>query len=537
MQKSRKFITEYYPWFVLGAAFLLLLFLNAFYLENWLDSDMAGEMIFSRLLAEEGKLMSSKNWYYSTEFRILYTHLFMGPFFRFLKSWHVIRMLTNLIFYFLLVGSYFFMMAEVPVGKKGKIIGGAVLLLPFSETMMLHMQIGNTYMSHVIILFFCVGLFLRLSHRGKEKIYLWIPYFVLSVICGASGVRYMLVVQAPLFLASLWFLLSDEAFRKLREKERISKEQVKTLCSGIRLRYILVSLAGVIGCVLGYAVNVFYISRQYTFQTYESTNFIDIYEGIFLERLQDAFGALLMLLGYIPGKSVLSLRGLITLTAFVLLLVLGYCAVRAGKTKDQKRLFMVLLFYSSFLLNVFVFLFTKSMLVPRYYITTLVLLIPVAGVYFTEESRPLDRYLVCFLLAFCLFLGTAKTSLSMMTTDKNQEKKLVVRELLDAGYDFGYASYWNGNIIQELSNGEIEMGNLNLAQEGQVQFFEWSSMKRYYEADYPKGKVFVLLTEEEKEQWKNYGMLQKGKEIGAVAGYVIYHYDSNKAFLDAIEKT
>ena len=54
------------------------------------------------------------------------------------------------------------------------------------------------------------------------------------------------------------------------------------------------------------------------FQTYDATNFIAIYQGVLMERIQNAVGSLLMLFGYIPDKGVLSLRGIITIIAFVL---------------------------------------------------------------------------------------------------------------------------------------------------------------------------------------------------------------------------
>ena len=47
MSKAGKLIRNYYSYFILAAAFGVLLFWNAFYLENWLDSDMAAEMMFS----------------------------------------------------------------------------------------------------------------------------------------------------------------------------------------------------------------------------------------------------------------------------------------------------------------------------------------------------------------------------------------------------------------------------------------------------------------------------------------------------------
>jgi len=547
MSKAKRLITEYYPWIVLGSAFLLLLFLNVFYLNNWIDSDMAAEMMFSRLLSEEGGIFASTNWYYSTEFRFLYTHLVMGPLFRICGSWHVIRAVTNVVFYLLMLLSYFYMMAEVPVSRRGKVLGGAVLLLPFSETLMLHMHMGNTYISHVVILFFYIGLFLRLVRLQDESVkkngtagtnlrrgFLWALFLALSVICGVSGVRYMLSLQAPLMIASTWFLAESGAFRKLREKA--GKEQLKKVLGSVERRFLTVSLSGVLGCVAGYAINVVYVSRTYIFQTYESTDFIDVYQGNFLDRLQDAFGCLLMLFGYIPGKSVLSVRGIVTMAAFFLLFFSGYCAVRAGKTKEFTGRFMALLFYSSFFLNSFVFIFTNSTLVPRYYIMTAVLLIPLACLYFKEENRPLDRYLMIFLLVGCLFLATAKVSFSVVTADKNRERKAAEEELTKQGYTFGYATYWNANIMQELSNGRIETANVRMSEEGDILFFKWSSMMRYYEPDYHEGAVFLLLTDEEAESWKGTDVVRAGKEICRVSGYVIYHYDSNEVFLRAIEE-
>ena len=154
MKGKNRNIQNIYPWLILGFFFAVLLVLNAFYLENWLDSDMAAEMMFSKLLAEEGSVFASTNWFYSTEFRFLYTHLIMGPLFRITNNWHVIRMITNIVFYMLMLLSYFYMVKPLHIEQSKKVLCAVALLLPFSENMMLHMHMGNTYMSHVIIVLF-----------------------------------------------------------------------------------------------------------------------------------------------------------------------------------------------------------------------------------------------------------------------------------------------------------------------------------------------------------------------------------------------
>ncbi|MFR2605790.1 MAG: hypothetical protein ACLTAX_11590 [Waltera sp.] len=190
-----KTLKKQIPYILLGATLLLLLGLNIISQDHWLDSDMAAEMIFSRILAGEHQMISTTNWYYSTEFRVLYTQLIMGPLFRICNNWHVIRTITNLVFYGLILASYYYFMKPLKVSRGLTVLSSCLLLLPFSETMMTHMQMGNTYMSHVILVLWFFGMYLRLcsgEYSTKRKVSLWIFYVLLAIVCGMSGVRYLL---------------------------------------------------------------------------------------------------------------------------------------------------------------------------------------------------------------------------------------------------------------------------------------------------------------------------------------------------------
>ena len=146
MDSAMKKIGKILPYTVLGGILLLLVLLNAFYQLHWLDSDMAAEMMFSKLLAETNHVFATPDWYYSTEFRFLYTQLIMAPLFKIMDNWHIIRMITNLVFYGLLLASYYYFMKPFRVKRSLVILTSVLLFLPFSETMMTHVQIGNTYM-------------------------------------------------------------------------------------------------------------------------------------------------------------------------------------------------------------------------------------------------------------------------------------------------------------------------------------------------------------------------------------------------------
>lgn len=538
MNKGKNKFLQICPYLVLGAGLLLVILLNVFCHDNWLDSDMAAEMMFSKLLAEEGHLFATPNWYYSTEFRFLYTHWIMGPLFRICEDWHVIRAITNIVSYGLMLGAYYYCMKPLKVRKGLVIATSAILILPFSETMMTHMVLGNTYMFHVIIVFFFFGLYLRLVEGNRGKIFgiEIVLFLALALICGVSGVRYLLALQCPLALAAFLYLLKSKEFQHFRRNltARNLGAEFKQLWQCQGMKYLLYAVLGAIGSVAGYGLNVLYVSKNYVFQTYDATNFIAVYQGIFFERLQNAFGSLIMLFGYIPDKGVISLRGLVTLAAFAMIAIYVFVSVKAYKQSTGQRQFVSVFLITTFLLNVFVFVFTTSTMVPRYYLTVFMFVLPLLCFYMEQEKLYFDRMVVTLLLTGCLLLATGKTVLSFLTADKNESKRVVAEFLQENQYDFGYATYWNANIITELTDGQVEIANVG---DGvYLEYFKWSSPMKYYEENYHTGKVFLLLTAEEAEEAMESKAVQGGKVVYQDSAYTVYEYESAGALLNLAEK-
>ena len=270
-----------------------------------------------------------------------------------------------------------------------------------------------------------------------------------------------------------------------------------------------------------------WVSRKFVFQTYDATNFIAVYQGVLWERAQNALGSLLMLFGYIPDKGFLSLRGLITLIAFVLIGIFCYCGVRTWKDCKKsygQRFFVILFLAVAMAVNVFVFVFTTSTMVPRYYITILIFVLPVLAIYFGGEEPLLDRTVAGLLLALCLCMSTAKVTLSFLTVDKNADKREAAAYLEENGYDFGFATYWNANIVTELTDGKVEVGNI-LDPES-LEYFKWSSPVKYYEEAYHQGEVFLLLTAEEAQAYEEARALQNGEKVYEDGKYVIFVYEN-----------
>ena len=146
------------------------------------------------------------------------------------------------------------------------------------------------------------------------------------------------------------------------------------------------------------------------------------------------------------------------------------------------------------------------------------------SIYFEREQIKFDKIIVAILLIGCLLLTTFKCTYSYIDKDKNSDLRIVTTVLVEEGYTFGYASYWNANIITELSNGSVEVANV--LEFDEMSFFKWSSPMKYYEADYHKDKVFVLLTNEEYEEYKDSKRLAEGTTIYQDDAYRILNYAS-----------
>ncbi len=512
----------------LGLSFVLLLVLNILWGQNWIDSDMAAEMVFSDLLGDTGHYIASPDWYYSTEFRILYTQLIFVPLLRIIPSWAVVRIITNMITYVVLVLSYFFMMKGYE--KKYVVLSSAVLLLPVSEAIAQHVQMGNTYMPHMILMFLAVGLARRLDREESKnlRVLWWILLIVLSIICGASGVRYFLIIYAPLLVTA--FL---RAYVKCGIKEGALKKWRE------ELGLIKIAVISSAAAFAGYLYNSIIIRQTYQFTTYETLSFATINHGIWYERAASVFGCLLEILGYIPGGSVLSLRGVVTMAAFVMIFLIYVLVKRTSSdvfvgsgtlgrddpytAEDTADMFFIHYFVSGFAIMAFFLTFTDTTLTPRYFSTCFYMALPVLVIWLIREGDEAVRKVFMIVLAGCLMLSTLKISYSMATTDKNAARREVVRYLMSDPIKFGscgYSLFADSNVLMELSDGKLVVSALT---EDLSDRFRWSTAVYF-----PESLRYSMM--DRVPQY--FCVFPEGTDVSSLNLSVTFQYDSTVAGYD-----
>ena len=81
-------VIKKHEYFIYGIVFLEILLLTYFtykYGVHHIDTDDSAEMVLAQFLNQKGALMS-REWYYSTEIRVLNTQIVMAPLFSLLQA-------------------------------------------------------------------------------------------------------------------------------------------------------------------------------------------------------------------------------------------------------------------------------------------------------------------------------------------------------------------------------------------------------------------------------------------------------------------
>ena len=115
------------PWLVLTGCFAALCYFEWRNVGDLLDSDMASDLIYARLLAQEGTFFSP-NWYYSSELRVFANHLSFTPLFLITQDWRLVRGLGSMLTYALFVLSLYAPLSQVGLRRQYPLVAAAMLL-------------------------------------------------------------------------------------------------------------------------------------------------------------------------------------------------------------------------------------------------------------------------------------------------------------------------------------------------------------------------------------------------------------------------
>lgn len=462
------------PWICLVGLFCFLSVYMGVHGDALTDSDISSEMILAKILNEEHGMIS-KNWYYSTELRVLNIQILYSFFFHFFQDWTAVRTAACITSYLLMLVSYYYMMHQMGYDNLYA-VSALLLLIPISDGYFEYVLLALLYASFISISFFAVGL---VFHYGRASAVMKRVILVIAVglafMAGLGGARHVVVLYLPLFAATVLMTL-------------IQKKP-----SG----YLVCSAAGFVSSCAGYLINSRVLAGKYHFLTWvEGMNFRASLQGI-----QDLFFGTLRAFGYSYGDQ--EPTPVASAFSCVLALVMVVCVLRTvfrrWKKPDQIWLLAV---YFSCVYGIFfcMYTFTDMLYSDRYNMAAMVFAIPIIVLNLTEISwnRYVKLGLTAFLCAGILLFSVLRYE-HYGSLDKTAQLRPIAAYLAEEEAFAGYATFWNGNVLTELSDGAVDVWiwEDDLSDQYEVdKVLPWLQRVEHQTAR-PEGRVFLLFTNEE----------------------------------------
>ena len=509
-----------------AALFFALCFLSSAYLayrtsEYIFDSDASSELVLAELLSRQGGILSS-DWFYSTELRVLNTQLVYAPLFHIFPEWRMVRFVGAVILQAILALSMLFCTRQAGVQRSVGLVCTGLLLLPLSVSYARIVLMHCYYIPHIAIGLFLTGLMLaalRGEKPARSRRWYLCGYLALSLVSGLGGLRQLMVTFLPLLVACGVLLLLWS------EKKPLS---LRPDC--LRTRGFAYALLGSGFCAAGYFCNLKLLSKVYDFWDFSTTKLLPLR----FEALEEHIQSLMSLFGYRTGVSPFSPVGLTGLAGAGLLLVcLVFSARLLRAAREEGPPYGLLLAGAQFpaaLISTCPLMALSGWHETLYWIPVAALSpLLLAAVWTDAKKRGLRlRRAGLLLMTLCVcanavvvedylvarhcgaeIKGSSLSYEGLNFSDIDQVRRMrpVTTFLVEQGYRYGYASFWNANICTEMTDGALRLIPLEFKGE-QACYYAWLTARSEARAALLQEKVFLLLTSAESAHNRPAGLAQ-----------------------------
>ena len=442
------------PWLVLALSLAFSLFLYARYGENTLDSDQSSDFVQASHLNQKGALLS-KEWFYSTELATVSPIPIYQLGLLLFRSWHHARIFSIMIIAAATIVSFLYAARQIGCREEA-IYCAACFILPFSKVHSFLFSWGGFYSMYLILCCISLGLLLSIG----RPTYRWIKFLLLiiiGVLLGTAGVRVFMFFSIPFVIAAL-----------------LTRAQTApaSLCEYPQTFWFpIASVLFFFSNFIGYLINLLVLSPMYHFRQYGSLITKSFQVSEFFKHID----ALVSYLGFHDNSTLLSLDGgigfLLIILAFATIIVPIVLILNPSLSPVKKIV-------PWFALSASLFLWIIDSMAVGYSATPYAVGYYMMGILFAL----LSIFMLIQQLNFSVFLRTlimlAVTVLFGLNTVSYVQHDIPGHELQQAkaatwltenGYTQGYATFWNGNLLTELSDGKLDV----------VLYASWKSRKPY----------------------------------------------------------
>lgn len=489
---------KYMPWLMLVCAYVAyLIYYNKFIGFN-IDSDMSSELVLGKLLAKEHKLITT-SWYYSTELRVINTNIIYMLSFLFTDNYHVVRVVSAAIWPVLLFLSFYYLCQQIGIKKWFPYLA-TLFLCPMSKVYFQIIMMGHYYYPHIIFILLGVALYFNIAKEEstKKRRILLALSGILAFVSGLGGMRMLVILYMPMLGIEIIEFVN-------KRKPRV--DVVINFC-----------IAG-----FGYFLNLFVISKYIRYARFGDTRpvkpeFINLIRPI--QGLINCF-----------GYEAISLNGIIICKDILILLVtllIGYILLK--NKKEEKEEYILLFSIISLLLLCLIYGFTNMVYTDRYLIPLKTLLYVVFGIVLNKcMNNKIMLAIFGIFMCACMVISIKGIYSDFGTVDKSGRYRDVAEYAVQNQIRYGYATYWNANIISEFNNEYTDMYAWN--DDASTWLYDVDMLYEFLQKtehinNRPDGKVMVVVKEKELDDGSILTALKKREYDFASKELRVYVFDS-----------
>ncbi len=472
----KRLFKRYGHWIWLALAALMTLYMDAFVARDLLDGDASEVLCRAWQMAQE-RSWFVRDWYLTTEVRLLDISFVLSLFFYVLDDWMLVRILGTAVMQGMYVLSFLYLCRQGGVNRKTAVYAAGMLMLPISMPYARNVLYHLYYLLYMTNCFLMLGLTLRVARRGRMPV---LPACLLGLLwlhSGLNGVRHMMIFGVPMLLASAILLL--QKLKKYRvENSRIIGPEPLVKLEEVRLVGVLFASCCIF--MAGFLINKLVLMPYYGVvdmsHAFYSASETDVEP--YLRRWMTIFNGWQNAIGVRSSeRPLIGLRGVSLAASLFSFGYLLWASLRSCREEGENlnRRLMSGLFFLGFVSTTLIFLLDTS--TSRCYSLYYVPVVALAFLALAQEmdklrhaASSLARRLMAGLVCFCLIFQGAYsvyyltverwylddwTGSIYLETDTAQQAKECVAFLQENGYDCAAAYYWDASAIREVSNGEI----------------------------------------------------------------------------------
>ena len=498
----------------IGASTFLVLNVN-----RHLNSDMSSELVFAEHLLREGKFLS-RNWYYSTELSVVGTHLVFAPLILLFSDWYFVRIVGSIVLYLIMLVSAYYVCRQARMQAAFPFVG-ILMMLPLSQPYFDNILRGVHYIPYICNSFFLLGMALHFMHTPSKKMRITLVVLgaLLSFLVGMEGMRLVLTFALPAACVLIALCLMEN--QKHQSVNWTSEPMRFVTIMGV---FILCILGG---CLLNIAV----LSKIYEYSTFSNLSFADVQFP--LQVVND----MLKFWGYRTGEvfSVVLLHNVAAAALVVAVVVAAVrCCIKEEVPVEQRVL--GLLYVSGITIYLMVQACSTAPNYETYHLPISVFgFLTLGTLLCIRVEWKKFRTAVLWVLVVIVIGSGGLNYIANSSYDRNEDLRDLTEYLVDDEYDAGYAAFWDGNILKELSGGRFEMYVFSPAEDAGIDDIDKWMQEKSHATNPPEGRVFILVHADRLDFYGFRDGLSPSDIVYEVGEYQVYGYEDYESMKWAME--